>query len=194
MCVQLSFSLLPASAKIAMFCWTNVVPVTTGGGGAAYHGVTALIMLGKKLVCPKSFGWIHHMVTIEKNQGVSPRGVEGKAKKLSSAALSLSCASFGPMKALRTSQLFPISSPGTSWCQNNYCPLAVDENTLCSVMPLWCGFVGGLWSVFMWVLIWWSHDNIIPHWSQCGNRFTLTVGLFPAHFPRTEWTLKPSYT
>ena len=46
----------------------------------------------------------------------NPEALKDKPKKLFSAAPSLGCAHFGPIKALGTSQLVPISSPGTSCC------------------------------------------------------------------------------
>ena len=50
---------------------------------------------------------MHHPVTMAKNHGFLPRGVEGKAKKLFSEVPSLGCVHLGPIKALGTSQLVP---------------------------------------------------------------------------------------
>ena len=50
---------------------------------------------------------MHQLVTMAKNHGFLPIGVEGKAKKLFSEAPSLGCARLGPIKAPGTSQLAP---------------------------------------------------------------------------------------
>ena len=60
---------------------------------------------------------MHHPVTMAENHGFLPRGVEGQAKKLFCIAISGKC-QLGAMKALETSQLIPIRSPGTSCWQS----------------------------------------------------------------------------
>ena len=62
---------------------------------------------------------MHHAVTMTKYHVFLPIGVKRQSKKLFSAAISLGCDKFGPMKALETIQLVPIRSPGTSSCLSN---------------------------------------------------------------------------
>ena len=104
------------------------------------------------LVCPKPpiILWI---LCIIQSQWQKFIVLNGKPKNFFSAAPSLGCANFGPMKALGTSQLVPIKSPGTSCCQIYVCPLALDENTLCIAMigcpDRWCMVMVGVayWNI-----------------------------------------------
>ena len=58
--------------------------------------------------------------------------LQSKPKTFISVVPSLGCATFGTMKALGTSQLVSIRSPGTSCCQSHYGPLEVDVHAVCS--------------------------------------------------------------
>ena len=63
---------------------------------------------------------MYQAVTMAKDHDFLPIGVEVQFQILFSAAPSLGCANFGPMKALGRIQLVPIRCPGTSSCLSNW--------------------------------------------------------------------------
>ena len=75
---------------------------------------------------------MHHGVTMAKYHAYGCHWRKDQ-KYCYSAALSQGFPKFRPSKALGTSQLVLVRSPGTGCCQSNQCPSAVDKNTMCII-------------------------------------------------------------